>query len=179
MFGTIKQFFRKRMLRKHASDVQTGMIPLRDISTAAVLIDVDNPEYDVLKEKVLAWFRENDIKGEICYIDFRKLDKNTLLLTSIQTTIIKKELNWFGAPPMEKIYRLLGNKIDLFISLTDKNYFTNVLMSTCSRARFKIGRIPMDGHTNDIVISTEQDSLMGNSALKIFNTIESYLKKIN
>ena len=142
-------------------------------------MDVDNPDYDLLKEKVLNWFRDNNIKVEIWYIDFRKLDKNTLLLTSIQTTIIRKETNWFGAPSLEKLGNLLEDETDLFISLTDKNYFTNVLMSKCSKAKFKIGRIPMDGMTYDLVIGTEPDSLMGNSSMKVFDAICTYLEKIN
>ena len=167
------------MLRKHESDIQTGMLPLSEIKTANVLMDIENPDYDVLKEKVLAWFRNNNIKGEIWYIDFRKLDKNTLLLTSIQTTIIKKELNWFGAPSLEKLNNLLENKTDLFISLTDKTYFVNILMSKCSKARFKIGRIPLDHKTYDMVFKTEADSLLGNSAMQVFTEITAFLKKVN
>ncbi len=178
MIAGILKFFRRRKLARHASDVPTGLLPLKQIRTAAVLMDVDNPEYDVLKEKILNWFKVNGIKGEIWYIDFRKLDKSTLLLTSIQTTIIRKELNWLGAPPMEKIRPLLEETTDLFISLTDKNYFTNILLSKCSRARFKIGRLQLDGETYDMVIKTDTDSLNGNSALKVFEAITDYLTKI-
>lgn len=178
MLKAIKDFFRKRTLNAHASDTDTVFLPLDKIKTASVLIDAENPSYDILKEKVLAWFKENSIKGEIYYIDFRRLDKKTLLLTSIQTTIIRKDLNWLGVPSMEKIGRLLQEESDLFISLTDKKYFINTFMSKCAKARFKIGRIPMDNKTYNFVISSKPDSPAKDSSLEVFHEITSFISNI-
>lgn len=96
MFDQILKIFRKRKLKKFASDVPTSLLKVSDIKTANVVIDVEEAGFDLLKEDILTWGRNNGIKVNIYFFDFRKLGTNELLLTSIQTTVIKRELNWFG-----------------------------------------------------------------------------------
>ena len=135
MFEIIKDFFRKRKLRKHISDIPTGFIPLEQIKTANFIIDVEEPGFDKVKEDILAWGRSTGIKANIYFFDFRKLGTNELLLTSIQTTVIKRELNWFGMPPIEKVAPLIYENSDLFISLICNDKFPIEFVSSCSRAR--------------------------------------------
>ena len=108
MFDQILNIFRKGKLKKFASDVPTSLLKLSEIKTANVVIDVEEAGFDQLKEDILLWGRNNGIKVNIYFFDFRKLGANELLLTSIQTTVIKKELNWFGMPPIEKVAPLLS-----------------------------------------------------------------------
>ena len=111
--------FRTRKIKKFLSDVPTGFIPLDKIANVNVVIDVEEPGFDLLKEDILAWGRQNGLKVNIYFFDFRKLGKDELLLTSIQTTIIKKELDWLGTPEFSKIGALLYEPSDLFISMVD------------------------------------------------------------
>ena len=57
MFESVKNFFRKRKIRKLSKAVPTGLRPLSDISTINVIINVEEVGYDVLKEVILAWGR--------------------------------------------------------------------------------------------------------------------------
>ena len=98
MFDQIKDFFRKRRLSKVVHKGTTGLLPLHKISSANFVIDVEEPGFDVLKEDILAWGRASGVKINIYFFDFRKLGKEELLLTSIQTTILKKDLDWLGYP---------------------------------------------------------------------------------
>ena len=93
MLEPLKDFFRKRKLKKYISTEPTSLLPLSKIKTANVVIDVEEPGFDVLKEDILSWGRSEGIDINIYFFDFRKLGKDELLLTSINTTIIKKELN--------------------------------------------------------------------------------------
>ena len=54
MLDPIKDFFRKRALKKFISTEPTSLLPLSDIKTANVVIDVEEPEWDTLKEDILA-----------------------------------------------------------------------------------------------------------------------------
>ena len=123
MFESLLTFFRKRKIRKYASDIPTGIIPLDGISSVNVVIDVEEPEFDILKEEILAWGRKTGLKVNIYFLDFRKLGKEELLLTSITTTIIKKELDWLGTPDFSKIGSLINEPSDLFISMIDNGNF--------------------------------------------------------
>ena len=65
MLDTILDIFRKRKIKKFLSDVPTGLRPLREISTVNVIIDVEEPGFDLLKEDILAWGRANSLKVNI------------------------------------------------------------------------------------------------------------------
>ena len=53
MFESIKEFFRKRKIRKFSKATPTGFLPMQDIEKATVVIDVEEPEWDTLKEDIL------------------------------------------------------------------------------------------------------------------------------
>ena len=178
MIESIKNFFRKRRLSKVASKTPTGFLPLSKISSANFVIDVEEPGFDLLKEDILAWGRSSGIKINIYFFDFRKVGKEELLLTSIQTTILKKELDWLGYPKEDKTAALTEEATDLFVSLIDNSVPAIDLISKCANARFKIGRRSYEGHAFDMIISgTPNEDLRSDSRLILKEMIE-YLSKI-
>ena len=178
MFDTIKSIFRKRKIGKFVSDVQTGLLPFSEISTVNVVLDVEEPGFDVLRAQILEWGRKAGVKLNIYFFDFRRLDKEELLITSIQTTIIKKELDWIGTPDISKVIGLIGEKSDLFISLIDDGDFPIEFISKCAKARFKIGRCGFPGHVYDMIISGSQTADLRSDSCKIFDAIIDFLNKI-
>ena len=178
MFDKIKSIFRKRKISKFISDVPTGLLPMSEIKTVNVVVDVEEPGFDVLREQILDWGRKAGVKLNIYFFDFRKLDKTELLITSIQTTIIKKELDWIGTPDMSKVIGLLGEKSDLFISMIENADFPIEFISKCAKARFKIGRYGFPGHAYDMVISGSQTADLRSDSCRIFDGIVEYLNKI-
>ena len=178
MFDKIKSIFRKRKISKFVSDVPTGLVPLSEIKTVNVVLDVEEPGFDNLRAQILDWGRKAGVKLNIYFLDFRKLDKTELLITSIQTTIIKKELDWIGTPDISKVIGLIGEKSDLFISLIENGNFPIEFISKCAKARFKIGRCGFPGHAYDMVISGSQTADLRSDSGKIFNAIVEFLNKI-
>ena len=178
MFDTIKSILRKRKIGKFVSDVQTGLLPFSKISTVNVVLDVEEPGFDVLRAQILEWGRKAGVKLNIYFFDFRRLDKEELLITSIQTTIIKKELDWIGTPDISKVIGLIGEKSDLFISLIDNGDFPIEFISKCAKARFKIGRCWFPGHVYDMIISGSQTADLRSDSCKIFDAIIDFLNKI-
>ena len=174
----INSIFRKRKIGKFISDVPTGLLPMSEIKTVNVVVDVEEPGFDVLREQILDWGRKAGVKLNIYFFDFRKLDKTELLITSIQTTIIKKELDWIGTPDMSKVIGLLGERSDLFISMIENGDFPIEFISKCAMARFKIGRCGLPGHAYDMVISGSQTADLRSDSCRIFDGIVEYLNKI-
>lgn len=179
MFESVKNFFRKRKIRKLSKAVPTGLRPLSDISTINVIINVEEVGYDVLKEVILAWGRSLGKKLNIYYFDFRKLGKNELLLTSIQTTVARNDLNWFGMPEYNKVSALIEEPSDLLISLVDNADFPIDFISKCSAARFKIGRRAYPGHCFDMVCSGKQAEGLPSGGYEVFQGIIEFLNKIS
>ena len=178
MFESILKIFQRKRLAKFASNVPTGLLPLSDISSVNVVIDVEEPGFDKLKDDILAWGKQVGLKVNIYFFDFRKISKDELLLTSIQTTIIKKELDWIGMPEISKIGKLLYEQRDLFISMVDNGDFPIEFLSKCAKARFKIGRCGFPGHSYDMVISGNPTEDLRSDARHIFAAIKEFLTKI-
>ncbi len=178
MFDSILKIFRRRKLKKFCSDVQTGLIPLDKISTVNVIIDVEEPDFDLLKEDILSWSRQMGFKTNIYFFDFRKLGKDELLLTSIQTTIIKKDLDWLGTPDMTKTGALVNEPSDLFISMIDNGDFPIEFLCKCAKARFKIGRSGFAGHSYDMVMAGNPTEDLKSESRQIFAAMTEFLNKI-
>lgn len=178
MFESIKNFFRKRRIGKFISDIPTGLLPFKEISSVNVVMDVEEPGFDLLRADILEWAKRARIKVNIYFFDFRRLDKEELLITSIQTTIIKKELDWIGTPDISKVMGLLGERSDLFISLIDNGEFPIDFISKCAKARFKIGRFGYDGHAFDMVISGGETIDLRSDSRLIFKAMLEFMEKI-
>jgi len=173
MFENLKELLRRRALRKFASTAPTGLLPIGEIHNVSVILNVEDPEFNECKEDIIAFFRSKGIRCDVFFFDFRKLEKNELLLTSIQTTVLRTDLKWYGMPKPDKMTLLVDKPIDLFISLVDKDYFPNVAMAACSPARFKIGRCELGDNLFDMVVSGGDKSVR-----EVFATIKDYLLKI-
>ncbi len=176
MFDFIKKFFRKRSLRKHSSTIPTEILPLGKIRSYVAIIDVEEPTFDACKTAIMNFFRSHDIKGCVFFQDFRKIGSEDRLITSIQTTITKKDLDWIGRPSRYKLNVLEEQAPDLFISLIKDPDFTIEYMARASKARFKIGRQQLGGNLFDLVISDPAGKDI--SQMDSFTAIKSYLTKI-
>lgn len=178
IIDTVLSAFRKRKIKKFLSDVPTGIHPLKDTSTVNVIIDVEEPGFDKLREDILAWGRKYGLKVNIYFFDFRKLGKEELLLTSINTTILRKELDWLGTPEFSKVGALMYEPSDLLISMIDNGDFPIEFLSKCSKARFKIGRYPFEGHVYDMVFVGNPTEDLRSDARRIFASMTDFINKI-
>ena len=178
MFESIKNFFRRRAVRRYSKAVPTGILPLSEISSASFVIDVEEAEWDILKDDILSWGRTSGVKVSIYFFDFRKLGKNELLLTSIQTTVARKDLNWFGMPAYEKVSGLIEDQCDMFVSLVDTADFPVDFVSKCSAARFKVGRRAYPGHCFDLLLSGKHSEGLRSGSCQVFAGIVEFLGKI-
>lgn len=173
MFDLVKNVFRKRYLRRWRSTVKTGLKPLGAVNSAIVFINAEDKESDACKEKVLAYFKSVGIKVDIFFFDFSKKSKEERQITSLNTTVLRKDLNWCGRPSRDKVSQMLQTKADLFISLIDNTDFPIEYMAECSTAVFKIGRRQLRGRTFDLVV---EDSPTGSySQSQAFGEITRYL----
>lgn len=136
----LKEYFQRRSLRKGASKVPTELIPLRKVRSAVVFIDVEDSAFSYCKDAVNYFFRDRRIKADVFFFDFRRLSKDERLITSITTTVLRKDLNWYGKPGKDKVDLMLSGQPDMFISLLSQPSYALEYMASCSCARFKVGR---------------------------------------
>ena len=175
----ILDFLRSRSLKKHGSQISTNITPLKDIRTAVAFIDVEDTSFDSCKNDIMSFYRENGIKGEIFFFDFRKISESERLITSITNTVLKKDLNFYGKPSKDKLDLMLAAKPDLFISLINKDDYPIRYMATCCEAKFKIGRKQLPGNVFDLVIKEQEGpDVTPQPEAEIFKSIRAFLAKV-
>ena len=150
----------RRSLKRNASKVETGILPLSEIRSSVAFIDVEDTSFDLCKNRILTFWRDHHIKGEIFFLDFRKLGDGERLITSINGTVLRKDLNWFGRPSDEKMRLLNDPEPDLLISAVREKNFAYEFMVTASNARFKIGRKQLPGRVFDVVLLEKEDKIL-------------------
>lgn len=178
MFEFVKNFFRRRKIRKFASPIETSFLPVDKISVVNTVIDVQETGFDQLKEAMLSWGRKKGIKVNIYFFDFRKLKKGEQLLTSIDKTFLRKELSWIGTPSLGKAAPMFLEESDLFISLIDNGDFPIDFISKCVKARFKIGRYAYDGDIYDMIFHGGAREELRGDVCRIFDELIDFLEKI-
>lgn len=178
MFTFIKNFCRKRRINKDGSKVKTGLIPLDKIQTINIILDGEEPELEELKEEIYQWGKTKNKHIDIYFFDFRKLNKDEPLLTKIDKTIIKKDLDWLGAPSKIQIQKLTNQDSDLLLSLINNGDFAIEYLSKCTKARFKIGRCAFKGHCFDMIVSGKQNIDLRSDAREVFAATTDLLEKI-
>lgn len=178
MYRFIINYIRRKRTEKYASDVVTGLIPMSEIKSVNVVIDVEEPGFDQLKDDILAWGRTAGVRLNLYFFDFRRLGKDELLLTSITNTLLKKELDWIGMPDLAKIAPLLDEPSDLFISMIDNGNFPIDFVTRCTKARFKIGRHAYEGHPFNMILSGGETAELRSESRQIFAAITEFITKI-
>ena len=173
---SVKNLFRRHSLKKYASTEATGLMPLAHVRSAVAFIDVVDTSFNECKQALLNFFKDNNIKGDIFFFDFRKLDQGERLITSITTTVLKKDLNWFGKPSQEKVNLMLEGEPDLFISLISNADFPIEFMAKCSHAHFKAGRMQIPGNVFDLVVSDPVGRSL--SEAEFFAELYKFLQRI-
>lgn len=153
----LKRLVRRHALRKHASKVPTGILPLDRIRRAVVYIDASTQAVGVLSDQVREFFAGRGIE---------------LRILSPQP----KDLNWYGR--MRRPGRNAGpdEAEDLFISLAAPDSFSSAFAAVSSPARFKVGRVQLPGGTYDLVIKDRRD--VCESAIIVFKTMTQLLNQI-
>ncbi len=172
----IKNLFRRSNLKRNSSKVPTGILPLSQIKSYVAIIDVEEPLYNTCKDQVMNYFRSRNIRGSIFFQDFRKIGNEDRLITSIQTTITRKDVNWFGKPSKYKLDVMEELNPDLFICLIRDPEFPIEYLVRTSKARFKVGRKQINGNLFDLVINDPKDKPI--TELESFKAMKSYLEKI-
>lgn len=171
----LKEFCQRYALSKGASLEATRLLPLSKVRSAVAFIDVEDTSFNECKLAVQALFKDYGIKGDIFYFDFRKLIQGERLITSITTTVLRKDLNWFGKPSKEKVQLMLQGEPDMFFSLVKTPSFALEYMAACSRAHFKVGRY--DSPVFDLVFNDTPDKPL--SEITAFNEMVKIMEKIS
>ena len=172
----IKELLRQWSFRKSASKEPTGLLSLKAVQSAVAFISVEEQDFEACKNEILAFYRTHDIKGSVFFFDFRKIEKGERLITSITTTVLRKDLNWYGKPSQEKTRIMLEGEPDLFISLLPMNSYPLEYMARSSRARFKVGRRQLEGNVFDLVVMDPSDKSL--SQKEAFGEIVKLLETV-
>lgn len=169
MFEALRRSLRKGELKKHASTIETGILPLSKVQRVVVFL----PAAEAY-EKTLAAIR-GAFPGRELSIFALQQDKNAAddakAASGLQAAaesggkvhsdpadgailLRPKDLNWTGRVRSSKKTPKTDRGEDLFISLFEEDPYAVEYAARCSRARFKAGRRQLSPEVYDFVIMT-------------------------
>lgn len=159
MIGPVTYLARRIALKKHASTVPTGLLPLSEVRKAVVLLSAMDPDIEIIKKEVKKFFEPFDI--EVLFLAPMKWD-----------------INYFGW--LKEKFRCpegIERNEDLFISLEpDRDLFVAEYELRCSTARFKISRFQLPGDVADISVFNPESAIP--RAPEALEVIKDFLLKI-
>lgn len=154
-----KLIARRITLRKCASKVPTGLVPLSEIKTVTVYIERNSLDWSVTECKVHRFFEGKGIQVE------------TVMMNS-------HDVDWLGRSRRSQSRKSIEGHEDLLISLLPVNSFALKYCAVSSHAKFKIGREQIRKNVFDLVVSDRTGDDDEGSQIAVFDYITELFSKL-
>lgn len=164
----IKEFFVKKSLNVNLNNEKSEVFT-KNVQTIGLLIDESNFEYSeaLIKELTLHGIASENIKVVAYKGKFKEKEVYS------RPTFGKKHINWKGEITEAFLNEFVNSKFDLLLSYYNVENNILMLITSKSKAKFKIGFSVVDQRLNRLMISTE----LGNYKLFV-SELFRYLKNI-
>lgn len=164
----LKYFFIKKTLKNNLLNVKNEAFT-SNIQTIGVLIDESNFRYsEVLRKELISNGIDSD-KIEMVVYRSKFKNKETYLLP----TFGKKQINWKGDITIDFLTEFIETEFDLLISYYNIQKPVLKLVTSKSKAKFKVGFASIDKDLNHWMIDTPLENY------KLFvSELFKYLKRI-
>lgn len=149
----IKEFFVKKSLKNNLSN-QKNTAFSKNVQTIGLLIDESNFNHSevLIKELKLHGIAEENIKIVAYNGKFKKKD------VYLRPTFGKNHINWNGEITEDFLNEFLNLKFDLLLSYYDVENVILMMMTSKSKANFKVGFANVDNELNRLMINTELEN---------------------
>ncbi len=193
MAGMLKSWFRSLRMKKYSSTLPTGLIPLRSIRSAVVMLDGTEPDCLRYSAMMETFFSRCGISVSFIYLDLRKIGRKTMVHACGREVLNRCDVDWLGVPKgMSKNISgrkrkacLFSAETGLFVDLISPSCFTSRFISSAVRAEFKIGTDAYSGNPYDLIITDRADdagdcseNLPGNDKVASGNACDTPVKII-
>ena len=168
MFESLKTALRRRALKRHSSDVPTGMLPTERLHSAALFLPLEECT-PALVDTIRSWFTARGVAVSIFALTSEKkaaAPEGVYLLRP-------RDLDCLGRIRRGPVFKV---EEDFFVSLFEQDPFAVEYAARCSRAAFKAGRSQLDGDVYDLVTLTPDGESA--CAADAFALLSSLLDKI-
>ncbi len=161
--GILKEYLRKRQLKRHSYQGKTGLRSIEGLKSATVLLDVSQtPHLLEFRDNLHDWFFRKGIRASFFYVDFRKPSKNRMMLSTPAETFFLKNLSWYTqTPDMAKCNSGFLRPCDLFVSFVSTESYPLLFLSAAIPSSFKIGAVSDPGYPYDLIIpASDPDEML-------------------
>ena len=160
----LKEWYRKRALRKISTGRDAKFISYTDIRTIAFIFNLSEENILSAIKKFLKTSEDNNIKVYGMAINDTKQVPN-LIMDSRISILNMKDVDFYGIPRASATEDFVSKKYDLLIDFSSKYCFLNEYLSTSVNAHLKVGKINYEGSPHDFILQPEtlsdNDSFMG------------------
>lgn len=163
-----KEFFVKKTLNNNLSNQNSKVFP-KNVQTIGLLIDESNFSNSeaLIKELTLNGIASENIKVVAYSGKFKEKE------TYFRPTFGKKHINWKGEIKEDFLNEFVNSEFDLLLSYYDVENVILMMITSKSKAKFKVGFSNVDNRLNRLMINTELENY------KLFvSELFRYLKNI-
>lgn len=146
----IKEFFVKKSLKNNLNNVKNGVFR-SNIQTIGLLVDesIFHHSEGLIQELISQGISSEQIK----IVAYRKkTEKNK---TYLLPTFDKKSIDWKGNFTEDFLNEFIETKFDLLISYYDIENTILMMITSRSKAKFKVGFAAVDEKLNRLMINTD------------------------
>ncbi len=164
----IKEFFVKKSLKNNLSNQKNGNFS-KNVQTVGLLVDESNFSHSetLIKELALHGIALENIKVVAYNGKFKKNE------TYLRPTFGKNHIDWKGEITEGFLVEFVNSNFDLLLSYYDVENIFLMLLTSKSKAKFKIGFTAVENNLNRLMINTELENY------KLFvSELFRYLKNI-
>lgn len=164
----IKEFFVKKSLKKNLSSPKNEVFT-SNVQTIGLLIDESNFRFskELIKDLIAHGIAPDNIETVVFRNKFKEKK------TYSRLTFGKKHINWRGEISADFLTEFTEREFDLLISYYDIEKAILMLITSKSKARFKVGFSSVDLKLNHWMINTGMENY------KLFvSELFTYLKRI-
>lgn len=180
----IVDFILARKIRKAAYCGETGMCSLTSVRKAAVLLDVEDADFEECRKRVSDFFAAERIDLRLFYVDFRKMSRDEIITTSVQTTLTRRRLGLLGLPDKDYMAEVTSlDGVELFICLAHSCHPAVRMIAAAMPARFKVGVMDYSDSPYSMVVRVRETGepaarVGDNCTFAATETVLENLKKI-
>lgn len=149
----IKEFFVKKSLKNNLSKERNEAFS-NNVQTIGLLIDESDFTHSeaLIKELMLHGIALENIKVVAYNSKFKKKE------TYLQPTFGKTHINWNAEISEDFLDQFVNSKFDLLLSYYDIENIFLMLITSKSKAKFKVGFAAVNNNLNRLMINTELEN---------------------
>ncbi|MBP5397679.1 MAG: hypothetical protein J6Y32_03465 [Bacteroidales bacterium] len=150
----LKEYLRRRILDRVSYKGPTGLVPLKGMKHATILLDTSTPRLFDFQESLRKFFDAYGIASAFYFLNLGKEETPAPQFSLPASTLSKNQLSGYTKrPQLDKFNPAFFKKCDIFVSFSREDIFPHKYLCVAIPADFKVGPFNDPEYKFNLVLS--------------------------